>query len=417
MADHTAGLLDRDGELGALAAGAAAAASGDGSLIVVEGVAGSGKTVLLKAARGLGLEMSLLSLRACGSELEGDFAFGVVRQLLGGALAGFSEAARAGLLASFPAARIAVGGADSAGSSPPAQVPEVLHGLHQLLTGLAGQQPLQLLVDDAQWADLPSLRWLHYLRLRLDNLPVHIVVAVRTGEGPGLPDDLSFAGAHRLSLRPFGRTAVATLLRDHLVRDVPDAFVDGCLMATGGSPLFVMALIDDITGQGLDPSLGAVPELGSAAVSRSVRRRLAALPVGATRYVEALAVLGNRRWPAALQQMAAVDASAARRSWAALVDAGSSPRQPTPASSTPSSGPPSETAWRPRGATTFTGKPPCTCEREVPPQRKWRHTFSGRRRPARSSLPKHCGGQPAPPPPEVLPTSRRPTLPERWKSR
>lgn len=320
MADHNAGLLDRDDELSALAAGAAAAASGDGSLMVVEGAAGSGKTVLLAAARGL--ETSMLCLRACGSELEGDFAFGVVRQLLGGALAGFSSAARASLLASFPAARIAVGGAENAGSWPPATAPEVLHGLHQLVTGLAGQQPLQLLVDDAQWADLPSLRWLHYLRLRLDNLPVQVVVAVRTGGGPGLPDDLSFAGARRLSLRPFGRTTVGTLLRDRLVRDVPDAFVDGCLLATGGNPLFVMALIDEIAGQGLDRGLGAVPELGSAAVSRSVRRRLAALPVEATRYCEALAVLGNRRWPAALQQMAAVDAAAAQRSWAALVDAG-----------------------------------------------------------------------------------------------
>ncbi len=158
MADHTAGLLDRDGELAAVAAGAAAAASGDGSLMVVEGVAGSGKTVLLAAAGRFGSDASLLSLRACGSELEGDFAFGVVRQLLEGALAGLSSAARAGLLASLPAARIAVGGAESAGLSPPAKAPEVLHGLHQLLTELAGQQPLQLLVDDAQWADLPSLR-------------------------------------------------------------------------------------------------------------------------------------------------------------------------------------------------------------------------------------------------------------------
>ena len=415
MADRTAGLLDRDDELGALAAGAAAAASGDGSLTVVEGVAGSGKTVLLDATRGL--ETGLRCLRACGSELESDFAFGVVRQLLGGALAGLSSAARAALLAAFPAARIAVGGAESAGRSPPATAPEALHGLHQLLTELAGQQPLQLLVDDAQWADLPSLRWLHYLRLRLGNLPVQVVVAVRTGGGPGLPDDLSFAGARRLSVRPFDRTTVGTLLRDRLVRDVPDAFVDGCLLATGGNPLFVMALIDEIAGQGLDRGLGAVPEIGSAAVSRSVRRRLAALPVEATRYCEALAVLGNRRWPAALQQMAAVDASAARRSWAALVDAGSSPRQPTPASSTPSSGPPSETAWRARGATICTRKPPCTCEREVPPQRKWPHTSFGRRQPAPTSLPKHCAWQPAPPPPKVLPTSRRPTWYARWTSR
>jgi len=322
MADHTAGLLDRDGELAALAAGAAAAASGDGSLMVVEGVAGSGKTVLLAAAGRFGSDASLLSLRACGSELECDFAFGVLRQLLGGALAGLSPEVRAELLARVPAAGIAAPGAVGAGSARPTQLAEVLHGLHQLVTVLAALQPIQLLVDDAQWADLPSLRWLHYLQLRLNNLPVQVVVAVRTGEGPGLPDGLSLAGVHRLSLRPFGRTTVARLLRDRLQRDVSDVFVDSCLLVTGGIPLFVMAQIDELAGQGFDPGISAIPELGSAAVARSVRRRLATLPAEATRYVEALAVLGNRRWPAALEQMAAVDAAGAQRSWAALVDAG-----------------------------------------------------------------------------------------------
>ena len=36
-----------------------------------------------------------------------------------------------------------------------------------------------LALDDAHWADLPSLRFLHYLLQRLDELPVALVVAAR----------------------------------------------------------------------------------------------------------------------------------------------------------------------------------------------------------------------------------------------
>lgn len=315
-------LLDRDGELAAVASGAAAAAAGDGSLVVVEGAAGTGKTAMLVAAQGYGLDAGLNCLRACCSELERDFAFGAVCQLLGGAFAELSSDIRSELLAKAPGAGIAAGGTMGADDSRPDQAPEVLHGLHQLLYLLAGRQPVQLLVDDAHWADLPSLRFLHYLQPRLEGLALQVVVAVRTAEEPSLPDGLSFAGAKRLSLRPFGRCTVGQLSQDRLQREVPDRFLDCCLHATGGNPLFVLALLDEMAGRNLEPEPDAVRDLGSALVARSVRRRLATLPPAATRYAEALAVLGNRRWPAALQRMAAVNTVAALRSWAALVDAG-----------------------------------------------------------------------------------------------
>lgn len=44
-------IVERDSELAALAAGARAAAGGEGSVVVVEGAAGIGKTALLRAAR------------------------------------------------------------------------------------------------------------------------------------------------------------------------------------------------------------------------------------------------------------------------------------------------------------------------------------------------------------------------------
>jgi hypothetical protein len=39
----------------------------------------------------------------------------------------------------------------------------VVHGLYWLAANLAAQRPLLIAVDDAHWADEPSLRWLAYL--------------------------------------------------------------------------------------------------------------------------------------------------------------------------------------------------------------------------------------------------------------
>lgn len=290
--------------------------------MVVEGAAGTGKTAMVEAARRFGRDAGLLSLRACCSELEHDFAFGAIRQLLAPALAALSSDVRSGLLAEAPLAAIAAVGSLRPADQRPGQAQEVMYGLHRLLSVLTSSRPVQLLIDDGQWADLPSLRWLHYLLPRLEGLAVQVVVAIRTGETPSLPDNLCFPGTPRLSLRPLGRASIARLAQDRLAREVPDAFVDDCLHATGGNPLFLLALLDEVSRREVDPGSGAVHDVGSALVARSIRRRLVTLPPAATRYAEALAVLGNRRWPAVVQRMAAVDAVTAQRSWSAMVDSG-----------------------------------------------------------------------------------------------
>ena len=52
---------------------------------------------------------------------------------------------------------------------------------------LSVARPLLITVDDAQWADLPSLRFLDYLSRRVADLPIALVVATRPppdGNGP-----------------------------------------------------------------------------------------------------------------------------------------------------------------------------------------------------------------------------------------
>src|SRR5512134_1910444 len=97
-AADTGQLLERSEELARIESALAAARSGRGTFVVVEGPAGMGKTALLAAARTAAADHGMRVLRSRGTELERDFAFGVVRQLFEPALAEASQLERADLL-------------------------------------------------------------------------------------------------------------------------------------------------------------------------------------------------------------------------------------------------------------------------------------------------------------------------------
>src|SRR3954463_1060705 len=91
-------MLERETEMATLAAILGAARLGDGRLVVVEGSAGIGKTRLLAEARALAVAAEFEVLSSRGGELEGEFAFGIVRQLFEARLAAATEDERAELL-------------------------------------------------------------------------------------------------------------------------------------------------------------------------------------------------------------------------------------------------------------------------------------------------------------------------------
>src|SRR3954454_19158319 len=77
------------------------------------------------------------------------------------------------------------------------------HGLFWLCANLAGAQPMLLVVDDAQWADVESLGFLGHLARRLEELPIVLVVALRS-LGDAASEELSglLATASAGHLRP-----------------------------------------------------------------------------------------------------------------------------------------------------------------------------------------------------------------------
>jgi DNA-binding CsgD family transcriptional regulator len=299
----TGQLLERSEELARIESALAEARSGRGTFVVIEGPAGIGKTALLAAVRTAAADRGMRVLRSRGTELERDFAFGVVRQLFEQPLAEASELERAELLegaAGVAAGLLGLPGAPPA-DGPPASVDPsfaVLHGLYWLSANLTAAGPLCVVVDDAHWADAASLRYLAFLLTRLEELDASLVVATRPRE-EGTDAELlatvtTDPSADVIRPLPLTRAAVAELVESRLV-GVPDpVFVDACVRATRGTPFLMRVLVDALSEGGIAPTAEAarqVERIGARTVGRSIRLRLRRLPEHAGRLAQALAIL------------------------------------------------------------------------------------------------------------------------------
>jgi predicted ATPase len=151
-------LLEREAQVAALQALADAARSGGGRFAVIEGSAGIGKTRLLAEGRAIAGAAGMRVLAARGGEFEGEFAYGIVRQLFEPLLASASSDLRAELL-SGPAALIEpLFGAPELAVSQDAPAEgsfAIFHGLYWLAANVALHEPTLLAIDDLHWADAP----------------------------------------------------------------------------------------------------------------------------------------------------------------------------------------------------------------------------------------------------------------------
>jgi hypothetical protein len=164
-------------------------AAAQGAIVVLAAPAGLGKTALLEHAarrRPAGCRVR----RAAPGPLERHFGFGVVRALLEGAAArGIRRAAgaparRRGGPGRRPAARRRACPARDATMA-------IAHSVLWLCSALADEAPLMLVVDDAHWADRPSLEVLAYLARRIATCRLLIAIGARADDPDAAADLLS----------------------------------------------------------------------------------------------------------------------------------------------------------------------------------------------------------------------------------
>ena len=298
-------ILERDAELAVLSAAVGAAEAGHGAFVLVEGPAGIGKTTLLRTAcaRPSGPGPQILTAR--GLALESGFSYGIVRQLIEPVRTSAGPGEWDALLDG--AAGLAARVFDRAGTgSVEDDVPyATTHGLYWLAANLAARRALVIAVDDAHWADAPSLRWLAHLAARVEGLPVALLLAVRSGpDEPGVLGELRACPACTpLRLGPLGCQAAAELVRERLGGQADAELCRACHDRTGGNPFLLESLAAALRAPGSGDPLARVQSLAPEPVARAVLRRVGQLGEGAGRLTRALAVLGG---PAPLRHAAAL---------------------------------------------------------------------------------------------------------------
>jgi DNA-binding CsgD family transcriptional regulator len=271
--------VGRQNELATLLAEAASVRTGHPSVVLLTGEPGIGKTAL--ARRFLRRAHGFQVWEASGEEAEQLLTFGVVEQLV-----------RAGPPSENPAlAGLGHGKAEGEGRDP------ILVGaaLLDVLGAMQSAGPVLLLIDDAQWADRPSLQALVFALRRLQADRVLTLMVSRSGSPRG-----HLAGFHRLVEHGHGAWIRVRGLDVASIRELGAAMgvdhlssraADRVRAHTGGSPLHATAIFDEIMPEVLrEPS--DLPLPSPADFGALVRARLEACSPEARRLVEATSVLG-----------------------------------------------------------------------------------------------------------------------------
>ncbi len=268
---------------------------------MIEGVAGIGKTTLLGELRNQGRAAGFQVLFARGAELELGFAYGVVRQLFEPLLRGLPAKERSALLEGAAGLAGQLLGLSGEASAPPGSdfLFAVLNGVYWLTANLADRGPVLLVVDDAHWSDGSSLTWLSFLRARIDELAVAVVIAARPEHHR--PELSQLARGDReppvRHLRPASLTpdGCATLTRCAVGEEAPREFCDACHAATGGNPFLLRELLAGLVADRVAPSArsaSVVRAYRSDTVARWIVARLSTLGGDARALATAVSVLG-----------------------------------------------------------------------------------------------------------------------------
>ena len=342
---------------------------GRGGFLLIEGLAGIGKTrVLAEVRRRAGTRMRVLSAR--GSELEGVVPVRRGSPALrgrhrrpgaAGDRADRRGGAAAGDVLGAPTGNTQAGNASFA----------VLHGLYWFAQNLADERPLVLAIDDLQWVDRPSLRFLAYLVHRLEGAPILLAATLRSSE-PGIDPGAARGARCRTrrraaAARPAeprgGRGLVARAARR---RTATTRSSTACHPSTGGNPLLLHQLLVALAADAVRPRRRRT----STSSRRSRRARCRApcccgwrgCPSEAGAVARAAAMLGEHAAPDAVAALAGVDQRGLADMTGALIEGGdpAAPSRPS-ASRTRSCATPSTRRSRRPSASCSTRAPPTCC--------------------------------------------------------
>lgn len=179
---------------------------------------------------------------------------------------------------------------------PQQVVADVVLPLCQSVLDLAYQQPVVIVVDDAQWIDRASFELLRALIRRMGHVP--IVVAVGASvlcPSMTITAELESYSAitHDLKLEPLTRGGVEAIVAVVFSRQAAPEFVDALYEHTSGLPAVVRRVLTWLTRTAVAPGADVVPrvaDLATAVIRDRVDLRIRSLPETSRRLLQAIAV-------------------------------------------------------------------------------------------------------------------------------
>ena len=215
---------------------------------------------------------------------------------------------------------------------PPATAPEAFKVRAQdafatLIARIGAEQPVVIVLDDLHWADQASLEVLQYLCLDLPDSPMLLLVTARPDEADRRPELRQFLATLRrapwsstVRLGRLDRPAIDAAVTDRLGDNVPPRVYETIATRSGGTPLLIHELLDDLVESGAIVQHGGLWELRNADVplARSaadlIRSRLDRVEAHDRAVLEALAVINGPTEPEVVSSLLGVSVDAVEAS-------------------------------------------------------------------------------------------------------
>jgi DNA-binding CsgD family transcriptional regulator len=219
-----------------------------GSLALISGGLASGKTELLHRFQRIARDDGALVLTAVGSRTERALQAGVIDQLFHGAGLPPEVADRVSRLIA-PSAM----GPDDHGPDVRTIQHTSARAVHQIcgvLLELSRQRPVVVCVDDVQFADSSSLHLILYLRRRMASARVLVVLSEWEQPQSTLPlfhAEVTRRPHLRLRLAPLSEAEIAELIAERVDVATSARLASAWHAASGGNPMLVRAMLDDLT--------------------------------------------------------------------------------------------------------------------------------------------------------------------------
>jgi tetratricopeptide (TPR) repeat protein len=151
----------------------------------------------------------------------------------------------------------------------------------------AASAPLLLLLDDLQWADAPSVRFIDAALRNLAHRPVFVLALARPEIDDSFPELWAARQPDRMALRPLSRRACTLLAQHHAPAALAPAELERLVDRAAGNPFYLEELLRHARA-----SDEALPDT----VLALVGVRLAALPTEERRALRAASVFGRAFW-------------------------------------------------------------------------------------------------------------------------